>query len=352
MRLYIERPIYLTTRLKSDHAALTHGNLTSSHPNVHKTPSSHPSHHHDPFNHHRSTTNKLPQSIMAKLTLLTLLGLLTPTALSLRPSPGCGKTPALVTSSSTTTPLRITSNNKQREFFVRLPQNYNSSTPHRLIFTLHALGGTAQQVIAGQGGYLPYYGLPPLANSSTTPTVFVIPNGLNNGWQNSNGEDVTFLRSVLSTVESDLCVDQDLRFSTGFSYGAAMSYSLACSLGREIRAVAALSGNPQISGCAAGSEPVAYYGQHGTTDNVLPLAQARQMRDRFLKNNGCAAQAEPPVPAAGSQGKVKTVYTGCLPDKPVTFVVFDGGHVPTPRETGESETFAHKETWEFFSQFT
>ncbi|KAK0710510.1 hypothetical protein B0T21DRAFT_427790 [Apiosordaria backusii] len=286
--------------------------------------------------------------------LTSLLGLLAlcPTAsLALRPSSGCNKAPALVTPSSTTTPLRITSNNKQREFFVRLPPNYNSAVPHRLIFTLHALGGTAQQVIAGQGGYLPYYGLPPLANSSDVPTVFVVPNGLNNGWQNQNGEDVTFLRNVLTTVEGDLCIDQDLRFSTGFSYGGAMSYSLACSLGKEIRAVAVLSGNPQISGCSGGTEAVAYYGQHGTGDNVLPLAQARQMRDRFLKNNGCASQAEPAVPASGSQGKVKTVYTGCQTDKPVTFVVFDGGHVPTPREPGQGETFTHGETWEFFGQF-
>ncbi|KAK4176669.1 Alpha/Beta hydrolase protein [Triangularia setosa] len=339
LRLYIEGHMYLTTRFKPK----TCGSRPRQCPTFTSRLNS------PLLNNHR---HSVTPPTMAKFSLLSLLSLLTLTqpTLSLRPSPGCNKTPALVTTSSTTTPLRITSNNKQREFFVRLPPNYNSSIPHRLIFTLHALGGTAQQVIAGQGGYLPYYGLPPLINDST-PAVFVIPNGLNNGWQNAAGEDVTFLRAVLSAVESDLCIDQDLRFSTGFSYGGAMSYSLACSLGKEIRAVAALSGNPQISGCAAGSEPVAYYGQHGTTDNVLPLAQARQMRDRFLKNNGCAAQAEPAVPASGSQRKVKTVYSGCQPDKPVTFVVFDGGHVPTPREPGESETFTHKETWEFFSQF-
>ncbi|KAK3995154.1 putative feruloyl esterase C [Cladorrhinum sp. PSN332] len=280
-----------------------------------------------------------------------LLSLFSSVALSLKPSTGCGKSPKLVTASSTTTPLRITVNNKNREFLVRLPPNYDSSHPYRLILTLHALGGQASQVVAGTGGYVPYYGLPPLAND-TTGAIFVVPNGLSNGWGNQNGEDVTFIRQVLSTVESDLCVDQDLRFSTGFSYGGAMSYSLACSLGKEIRAVAALSGNPQISGCAAGSEPVAYYGQHGTSDQVLPISGGRQMRDRFLKNNGCSSSTqEAPIPASGSNKRVKTVYSGCQADKPVVFVVFDGQHTPTPRETGAGETWVPAETWEFFKQF-
>ncbi|KAG7284727.1 hypothetical protein NEMBOFW57_009336 [Staphylotrichum longicolle] len=202
---------------------------------------------------------------------LNLLVLFPAVTLALTPSRGCGATPKLITPSSTATPLNLTINSKPRNFFVALPKSYSSTTPHRLVFTLHALGGTASAVIAGTGGYVPYYGLPPLAANDSVPTVFVVPNGLNNGWANQGGEDVTFLRQVLATVEDDLCIDQDLRFSTGFSYGAAMSYALACALGKDIRAVAALSGNPQISGCAGGTEAVAYYGQHGTSDNVLPI---------------------------------------------------------------------------------
>lgn len=271
-------------------------------------------------------------------------------ALSLRLSSGCNKTPKLISSASTTTPIRITSGNRNREFFVRLPPNYDSSHPYRLILTLHALGGQASQVVAGTSGYLPFYGLPPLVTDNVS-AIFVAPNGISNGWGNQGGEDVTFLRSVIDTVEADLCVDQDLRFSTGFSYGGAMSYSLACSLGEQIRAVAALSGNPQISGCAAGTGPVAYYGQHGTVDQVLPISGGRQMRDRFVKNNGCAATTEAAVPASGTNGRVKTVYNGCKPDKPVVWVVFDGQHTPTPKESGAAETWVPKETWEFFSQF-
>lgn len=292
--------------------------------------------------------------MVALLALPLVFSALIPAVLSLTPSPGCGNAPRLISASSTTTPLRLTVNSKQREFFVALPQNYDSSHPYRLIFTLHALGGTASQVIAGTGGYVPYYGLPPFLEQSndTTGAIFVVPNGLNNGWANQGGEDITFLRTVIETVESDLCVDQDLRFSTGFSYGGAMSYSLACSLGEEMRAVAALSGNPMISGCSGGTGAVAYYGQHGTGDNVLPISGGRQMRDRFLRNNGCnTAQQEEPAPARGSGGHVKTVYEGCDEDKPVVWMSFDGPHTPTPRENGASETWTPGEVWDFFSQF-
>lgn len=266
-----------------------------------------------------------------------------------QPSPGCGKAPNLITAAAASTPLTLSVNSKTRQFYVKLPQPYDKDHPYRLILTLHALGGNAQQVTAGTGGYLPWYGMPAQVND-TVGAVYVAPNGLDNGWGNQGGEDVVFIRQVIKAVEDDLCIDQNLRFSTGFSYGAAMSYSLACSLGKEIRAVAALSGNPQISGCSGGTEPVAYYGEHGVSDQVLPIAGGREMRDRFVKNNGCTPQT-PVEPKAGSGKHIKTTYSGCSPDHPVVWVAFDGDHTPQPKDSGMSTTFAAAETWEFLSQF-
>jgi len=64
-----------------------------------------------------------------------------------------------------------------------------------------------------------YYGLRRLANESA---IFIAPQGLNNGWANSGGEDITFIDSLVSTAQNGLCVDTAQIFSTGFSYGAAM----------------------------------------------------------------------------------------------------------------------------------
>src|SRR3569833_3082652 len=146
----------------------------------------------------------------------TLLVLSAVSGVLSKPSPGCGNAPKLVSSDSQKTPLTMTANSNTRQYYVKIPDNYDNKHPYRLIFTLHALGGNAQQVTVGTGGYLPWYGIPALANA-TLGAVYIAPNGLNNGWANQGGEDVTFLKTVLDTVEADLCIDQNLRFSTGFS---------------------------------------------------------------------------------------------------------------------------------------
>jgi len=260
-------------------------------------------------------------------------------------SAGCGKTPTITSGRQYT----ATVNGKQRQYIVKLPDQYNRDKAHRLVFTWHQLGGSAQKIVNGEdpnrGGALPYYGLNAIANNTA---IFVVPQGLNNGWGNQGGEDVTFFDTMVRAVEADLCVETTLRFSTGFSYGGAMSYALACARPKEIRAVAVISGS-LLSGCSGGNEPVAYYGQHGTSDSVLNVSGGRSMRDRFVKNNGCKAVSEP---QPNGQNSVKTVYQGCKEGYPVTWVIHSGDHNPSQTNAGSSTPFAPRNTWDFFSQFS
>lgn len=259
-------------------------------------------------------------------------------------SAGCGKTPTLTGTGAHT----LTIGGRARQYFLKMPPEYDNEHAYKVIFTLHALGGTASQVVAGQGGYLPWYGLPALDGNNTA--IYLAPDGTNNGWANTGGADLAFLEAVLAGVEADLCVDTAHRYSTGFSYGGAMSYALACARPDAVRAVAVLSGGP-MSGCVGGTQPVAWYNQHGVSDQVLPVALGRQMRDQFVRNNGCDAAPNVPEPARGSGAHVKTVYTGCRPGYPVTFVAFDGDHTPQPKDRGADATFSANETWAFFEQF-
>ncbi|KAE9363206.1 carbohydrate esterase family 1 protein [Stipitochalara longipes BDJ] len=260
-------------------------------------------------------------------------------------SAGCGKTPTITSQSYT-----MTVNGKQRQYIMKLPSQYDKNRPYRLIFEWHERGGSATKIANGEdpnkGGVLAYYGLPPLANNSA---IFVVPNGLNNGWANSDDEDITFFDNMVKVVEADLCVDTSLRFSTGFSYGAAMSYALACARSKDIRAVAIISG-ALLSGCDGGTDPVAYYGQHGTSDSVLNVSGGRSLRDRFVKNNGCTPVSPETQPAGGKS--VKTVYTGCKEGYPMTWVIHNGDHNPSQVDSGSSTPFAPHNTWEFFSQFS
>ncbi|MEV0354394.1 hypothetical protein AB0H88_52375, partial [Nonomuraea sp. NPDC050680] len=149
---------------------------------------------------------------------------------------GCGKTPTLRSG-----PQSITTSGKNRSFILRIPDNYTNTTPYRLIFGFHWNGGTANDVDGGGTSGYPwsYYGLRALSNNTA---IFVAPQGFNNGWANSGGEDITFVDDMIRRIEADLCVDTSQRFALGFSYGGGMSFSLACSRATVFRAVAVYSG--------------------------------------------------------------------------------------------------------------
>lgn len=258
-------------------------------------------------------------------------------------SAGCGKDQSIRSQQ-----YSMTVNGKSRQYIMKVPNNYDKNRAYKLIFTWHQLGGSAQKIVNGeninQGGALPYYGLEAISNNSA---IFVVPQGLNNGWGNQGGEDLTFFDQMSKTVEDALCVETSLRFSTGFSYGGAMSYALACARSDKIRAVAVISG-ANLSGCQGGTMPVAYYGQHGTSDSVLNVAMGRQIRDTFVRNNGCTRVNEP-QPQGGNS--VKTVYQGCKEGYPITWVIHGGDHNPSQVDSGSRTPFAPGNTWAFWSQF-
>jgi poly(3-hydroxybutyrate) depolymerase len=224
-----------------------------------------------------------------------------------------------------------------RQYTLKVPDNYDPSNPYRLVFGLHWRGGSMNDVVNGNS--VPkWYGLDDLSDGSA---IFVAPNGIDNGWANPGGRDITFIQSIMEQVEADLCVDQSQRFATGFSWGGGMSYSIACSMAKEFRAVAPIAGG-LISGCEGGKDPIAYLGIHGVSDNVLPISGGIDLANTFVENNGCQAKEVAQV-SPGSGQHARTDFEGC--SKPVSFISWDGGHVGAP-----AGNFAPQATWEFFTE--
>ncbi|MFI7515539.1 cellulose binding domain-containing protein [Micromonospora echinofusca] len=252
---------------------------------------------------------------------------------------GCGKAPTLTSGTRT-----IQSGGQNRSYILRIPDGYDRNRPYRLIFGFHWLNGSASSV-ASAG----YYGLAPLSNNST---IFVAPQGIDAGWANTNGRDLTLFDDISRQVENDLCVDTTQRFALGWSYGGAMSYAVACARPTVIRAVTVLSG-ANLSGCNGGTQPVAYFGIHGLYDSVLNISMGRSLRDTFVRNNGCTAQ-NPREPGRGSLTHITTSYSGCRPGYPVQWAAFDGDHTPSPVDGSSSpndaRTWTSGEIWRFFTQ--
>lgn len=245
-----------------------------------------------------------------------------------RTSKGCGTQTSLQSGNAT-----ITVGGTQRQYILDIPSDYDPNKPYKLVFGLHWRGGQASDVASGTIGLGDYYGLKSLAQGST---IFVSPNGIDNGWANTNGRDIAFMRGLMELFDNELCIDLERVFSVGFSFGGMMSFAIACEMGDVFRAIAPLSG-ALYSGCGNGTEPVAMWGAHGKSDDVVPIDDGRKGVAEVLKRNGCSEQttAVEPSPCV--------TYSGCAEGYPVTWCEFDGGHSP--------QRWQSQPIWDFFSQF-
>lgn len=255
-------------------------------------------------------------------------------------SSGCGK--ALSTFKAGTNTYKITSAGLNREYIVAIPDGYSANTPHRLVFGMHWMNGSADAV----ADWSKWFGLKAL--DTTNSTVFVAPNGYGSAplW-NQGAKDHTFFDDLVKLLESDLCIDTSRVFSVGFSFGAMFTNSLAQTHQDVLRGVVVYAtADYNIYFPANTGKPLAYMGVHGLKDPTCPIASGRSSRDRFVKNNKCTVPSS--VPEAKSGGTYVSYDYQCPSSFPVRWVTFDGKHTYPPNDTG---TWVYGMTWEFITQF-
>jgi len=257
------------------------------------------------------------------------------------PSPGCGTSTSF--SGESTNSINVDGQN--RDYILRLPDDYDSSHPYRLIVSIHCLNGTAAGVASGSAGAnYEYYGLWARANGST---IFVAPQGINNSWPGGNEP---FIGALVDMLKEDLCIDETRVFAEGFSMGGSMSYALACKFPDTFRAVAVHSGG-SMSGCDQSNRgPVAYFMTHGNHDSVCtyPNYGVPQLND-FAERNGCDPMDMPTPTDNSGATPVCVDFQNCDPAYPTRACIFVGDHTPSP--PNERTTWVPDETWAFITQF-
>ena len=172
----------------------------------------------------------------------------------------------------------------EREYFVFLPSSYDGKTAHPVAIFMHGYGGTATgteaEVAQGLNFYAEKFGYVMVYPQSTwfmageTPesqweatTWNHISDGFDNGpdgplctdnaadypcppecgscgkcgWASCN-DDVGFLKSLVAKVRSDLAIDSNRSYVTGFSNGAMMTHRIACEASELFAAVALVGG--------------------------------------------------------------------------------------------------------------
>jgi poly(3-hydroxybutyrate) depolymerase len=245
-------------------------------------------------------------------------------------SPGCGSASPLKSGNFTET-----INGTMRKYVLDVPANYDVNKKYKLVFVWHPLGGSASQVVNGG-----YNGLKSLSEGSA---IFVAADGLNGsnneasgpGWWNVDNGDMLFLTAMLAKLNAGLCVDSDRIFSTGFSFGGMMSYTVGYEFD-VFRAIAPCSGDLQvIPHKETYTAPLPIMAFHGDADDFVTTARGRAARDKYLARNKCGTQTVPAAPSPCVE------YQGC--SAPTFWCEFPGAHMPWSEEP--------KAIWKFFSQF-
>jgi poly(3-hydroxybutyrate) depolymerase len=302
------------------------------------------------------------------------------------PSKGCGKADGLKTLTTggspianglpTSTRLKITSGGKSREYIIDVPADYDPSHPYRLIFSWHQAygsdtGNAVGQYPAGNGpnfnaNNYAYFGLRREANNASQPSIFVAPGGISDfPWDFAR--DSVLFDELLALVGSNLCIDESRVFTTGFSFGAMMSYALSITRQTKLRAAVTMAaadynlpGEPSDSNAA----PIAYLGFTGMSDDRCPWINPQNPNQggkacvlTHAKDNGCTIPGNIQTVAVGSKKYFCYDFEGCKAGYPVKVCTFDGAHTPSSIDDGTStgddglKAFIPPLAWKFIAQF-
>ncbi len=230
---------------------------------------------------------------------------------------GCGMTnyPAPCNTSGSPCSIDVTTNGTvtTRQYYVKLPSNYDPSKAYPVVFEFHYLGGSAEAIFNDTM----YNVRPNFANA-----IYVIPQGLagsdgNRGWPNTNNQDINFTKAMVSTLEASYCIDQSRVFSMGFSYGGMMSITIGCLMPDVFRAIGVESGFSIVYNCNPSHE-IAVWQTQGDQDTTVTPTNAEAARDIFVKLNHCSSttQAVNPSPCVA--------YDNCDTGYPVTWCLIAG----------------------------
>ena len=261
------------------------------------------------------------------------------------PSKGCGKDNTLKNY------FKFTGGGIEHEVYLDLPENYDKNKPYRLVFGMHCMGGSAQNVAKNEH----YYGYRDQKGAKES-TIFVAPHGYtdNMPWRCGDNKDHLFFDEILTYLNDNLCVDTSRVFSSGFSFGAMFSNSLAQTFQHRLRGVVVFATADQVIYLPKNAgKPIAWMGTVGLSDGTCPPSMGRSARDRILKNNGPEGHTdctgEKATEYANNGGHVCYDYKTVDPRFPVKWCTFSGGHQWDMRENGK--LWASDVGWEFITQF-
>lgn len=187
----------------------------------------------------------------------------------------CGATSA----SSSSPPARapgathgaITVGGEQRTYRLYVPASVDQRTAAPLVLVLHGNSSMADDMVQTTQFDIA---------ADTHGFILVYPNGIEQSWNGGfccepaptlGVNDVAFLNALIPHIESQLAVNRQRVYMTGFSSGAIMVYRYACEGSQAVRAIAPVAGTMLLSGCHPQHVP-SVLAINGTADGEVPYA--------------------------------------------------------------------------------
>ena len=201
------------------------------------------------------------------------------------PSAGCGTAPP------EDPPRTVTVEGRARKFIMAVPEDYDPTVAHDLVFAFH--GRTNANVRVRQ-----YYNL---EENARQPAIFVYPSGLPAGggtrswWDPGDPpaalRDYALFDALLAALTQQYCIDRSRVFAVGHSLGASFVNSLGCARGDVLRAIGTVAGGITPPESCAGK--VAALILHNPEDRLVAFGQGKAARDTFIEANALKAPPSP-----------------------------------------------------------
>ena len=156
------------------------------------------------------------------------------------------------------------SNDSERTYYLRLPEDYDSKSPYPLVIAFHGTGGSHESYLKDE-----YYNL---QGAVENEAILIYPNASPSGSgvnQWNYDIDIDFFDDVIAELESSVCYDTRQIFAVGHSSGAGITHELGCLRGNTLRGIAPVAGSLISNECA---KEVAVMQIHGKTDTMVPIS--------------------------------------------------------------------------------
>jgi polyhydroxybutyrate depolymerase len=178
--------------------------------------------------------------------------------------------------------LTLQSGGITRYALVNVPPGVPVNRALPLVLVLHGAGGTGRGMESGTGfsavadryGFVAVYPSAPWKMWNITAST-------------QKPDDVAFIRQLLDTVESQVCVDPSRVYATGVSNGGGMVALLGCAMSDRLAAIAPVAGNYAPLPPCAPDRPVSMLEIHGTADRSVPYRVVPGWVGTWLRLDGC-----------------------------------------------------------------